>query len=81
MKKAEKFEDVETVMERFMINLFKKRLREDRPDLDNLDCTWSEVRAILEAHFGRVTRVAAQNEYKLVNLFRTAVDEVKTNRT
>jgi hypothetical protein len=80
MKRAERLGDMETGMERFMINLFKKRLREDSLDLNNLEGTWSEVRAILEVHFGRVTRAAAQNEFKLVNLFRIAIDEMKANQ-
>jgi hypothetical protein len=81
MEKAEKFGDVESAMDRFMINLFKKRIREDRLDSTNLKGAWSEVRAILQAHFGKVTRGAEQNQHRLVTLYRIAVDEVKTNQS
>jgi hypothetical protein len=81
MEKAERFGDMESAIDRFMINLFKKRVREDRLDPNNLKGTWSEVRAILQAQFGRVTRGAEQNQHRLVTLYRIAVDEVKTNQS
>lgn len=81
MEKAERFGEVESAIDRFMINLFKKRIREDRLDLTNLKGAWPEVRSILQAHFGKVTRVAEQNQHRLVTLYRIAVDEVKTSRS
>ena len=80
MEKAATFRNVEREMERFMINLFKKRIREDGLNPRNLKGNWTEASAILQAHFGKVTRMADQNQHRLVNLYRLAVDELKPNR-
>jgi hypothetical protein len=80
MKRAEPFRDVEREMERFMINLYKRSIRKGRLDPTNLKGNWAEAGAILHAHFGKVTRMAAQNKHKLVNLYRAAVDELKANQ-
>ena len=71
------FRDVEAETERFMINLYKRRIREDRLAVNTLRGNWSEARAILRTHFGRVTRIAEQNQHKLVNLYRVAIDELR----
>ena len=81
MKRAETFGIVEREMERFMVNLYKRSIRKDGLDPKNLKGNWSEAGAILQAHFGKVTRTADQNKHKLVNLYRIAVDEVKANQS
>ena len=81
MKRAEPFRDVEREMERFMVNLYKRRIQKDGLDPKNLKGSWSEASAILEAHFGKVTRMADKNKDKLVYLFRAAVHEVKANQS
>lgn len=80
MEKAERSGEVESAVDRFMINLFKKRIREDRLDPNNLNGAWSEVRVILQDHFGKVTRGAEQNQHRLVTLYRIAVEEVRMNQ-
>lgn len=81
MKRAEPFRDVEREMERFMFNLYKRSIRKDGLDPKDLKGNWSEAGAILQARFGKVTRMADQNKHKLVNLYREAVDELKANQT
>lgn len=81
MKRAEPFRDVEREMERFMVNLYKRSIRKGGLNPENLKGNWSEASAILKAHFGKVTRTADQNQHRLVNLYRVAVDEVKANQS
>ena len=81
MKRAEPFRDVEREMERFMVNLYKRNLRKDGLDPKNLKGNWAEAGAILQAHFGKVTRTADKHKDKLVYLFRAAVHEVKANQS
>jgi hypothetical protein len=68
-------------MERFMVNLYKRSIRKDGPDPQHLKGNWSEAGAILQARFGKVTRMADQNRRKLVSLYREAVDQLKANQT
>ncbi len=81
MKRAEPFSEVEREMDRFMVNLYKRSIRKDGLDPRNLKGNWSEAGAILQARFGKVTRMADQNKHKLVNLYREAVDELKAKQT
>jgi hypothetical protein len=81
MKRAEPFSEVEREMDRFMVNLYKRSIRKDGLDPRNLKGNWSEAGAILQARFGKVTRLADQNKHKLVNLYREAVDELKAKQT
>lgn len=69
--------DVEAAVQRLMINLYKRKIREDGRNPNTLNGNWSEVSDILRGHFGKVTRVAEQNSEKLVGLYRIAVDELK----
>jgi len=80
MKRAEPFRDVEREMERFMVSLYKRGIRKDGVDPKDLKGTWAEATTILKAHFGRVTRMADQNQHRLVTLYRLAVDELKANQ-
>jgi hypothetical protein len=80
MKREEPFRDAEREMERFMVNLYKRSIRKDGLDPKNLKGNWSEAGAILQARFGKVTRMADQNKRKLITLYREAVDELKANR-
>jgi|MudIll2142460700_1097286.scaffolds.fasta_scaffold1027829_1 hypothetical protein len=77
MEKPQAFTDVEAAMKRLMINLYKRKIREEGCNPHNLNGNWSEVSDILRGHFGKVTRVAEQNSQKLVGLYRIAVDELK----
>lgn len=80
MEKAASFRNVEWEMERFMINLFKRRIRQAGLNPRNLKGNWPEASTILQVHFGTVTRMADQNQHKLLNLYRVAVDELKPDR-
>jgi hypothetical protein len=80
MKGAEPFSDVESEMERFMVNLYKRSLRKEGLDLRNLKGNWFEAGAILRARLGKVSRTAEENKHRLVTLYRIAVDEVKADQ-
>jgi hypothetical protein len=80
MERAEPFRGVEREMERFMVNLYKRSIRKGGLNPENLKGTWSEASSILKAHFGKVTRMAEQNQHRLVTLYRVAVDEAKTSQ-
>jgi hypothetical protein len=81
MKRVEPFSEVEREIDRFMVNLYKRSIRKDGLDPKNLKGNWSEAGAILQARFGKVTRMADQNKHKLVNLYREAVDELTAKQT
>ena len=81
MERAEPFRDVEREMERFMVNLYKRSIRKGRLDPKSLKGNWAEARTLLRAHFGKLTRMADQNQHRLVTLYRVAVDEVKANQS
>jgi len=80
MEKAASFRNVEREMERFMINLFRRRIRQAGLSPKNLKGDWSKASAILQAHFGKVTRMADQSQHKLLSLYRVAVDELQRDR-
>ena len=81
MERAEPFRDVEREMERFMVNLYKRTIREGRLDPKSLKGNWAEASTLLRAHFGKLTRMADQNQHRLVTLYRVAVDEVKASQS
>jgi len=67
-------------MERPMVNLSTRRIRHAGLNPRDRKGNWSEASAILQAHFGKVTRMADQNQHKLLNLYGVAVDELKPDR-
>jgi hypothetical protein len=77
MEKRVTVDDVGEMADRFMINLYKKRIRETKLDPRQLRGTWSEASDLLKSHFGRLTRVMDNNQGKLLNLYRTAVRELR----
>ncbi|HYR01730.1 MAG TPA: hypothetical protein VES58_00185 [Syntrophobacteria bacterium] len=80
MERAEPFRDIEREMERFMVNLYKRTIRRGGLNPKYLKGDWAEARTLLKAHFGKVTRMADQNQHRLVTLYRIAVDEVKASQ-
>ncbi len=80
MENESTFRDVEALTKRFMINLYKKRIRETNLDPRRLEGTWAEASRILKEHFGRLSRVMDQNTHKLLSLYRIALEEVRNDR-
>jgi hypothetical protein len=80
MNRATTFTSAEAMMERFVINLFKRSIRGAGLNPKNLKGNWSEASVILEARLGKVTRIAEENKPRLVTLYSIAIDEVKANR-
>ena len=78
MERADITTDVCEQTNRFTINLFKKKIIERELDPRQLEGTWPEACDILEAHFGRITRVMVQNSSKLLTLYRIAVLELNS---
>lgn len=69
--------DVGVMADRVMIDLFKKKIREMGLDPEGLKGNWAEARDILRRHFGKVSRIMANNQRKLRSLYQTALKELK----
>ena len=80
MERAEPFRDIEREMERFMVNLYKRSIRRGGLNPKHLKGDWAEASTLLKARFGKLTRMADQNQHKLLTLYRIAVDEVKASQ-
>ena len=81
MEKDDRITDVGEMKDRVMIDLFKKKITEAKPDLSQLRGSWSEASDILKAHFGKITRTMVSNENKLRNLYQAAIDELRKEST
>ena len=77
MQKAALITDVQDMTDRFMIVLFKKKIREIKLDPKALKGTWSEASSFLEAHFGKISRIMDNNEFKLLSLYLKALKELR----
>ena len=69
--------DVGQMVDRVMIDLFKKNIRETGLDPKGLEGNWAEARDILQRHFGKVSRIMSSNQNKLQRLYQTALKELK----
>jgi hypothetical protein len=69
--------DVGEMTNRLIIDLFKRKIHETELDPERLKGSWDEACEILQRHFGKVSRVMVQNEYKLHYLYRTAIKELQ----
>jgi hypothetical protein len=69
--------DVGEMTNRLVIDLFKRKIYETELDPLRLKGSWNEACEILQSHFGKVSRVMVQNEYKLHSLYRTAIKELQ----
>jgi len=69
--------DVGEMTNRLIIDLFKRKIQETGLDPERLRGSWEEACAILQSHFGKVSRVMVQNEYRLHSLYRTALQELQ----
>jgi hypothetical protein len=69
--------DVSEITDRLAIDLFKNKIQETQLDPNRLEGTWVEACSILRDHFGKLSRIMIQNEYKLHSLYRAAIKELK----
>ena len=69
--------DVAEITDRLAIDLFKHKIQETQLDPDRLKGTWVEACSILREHFGKLSRIMIQNEYKLHSLYRAAIKEIR----
>lgn len=69
--------DVAEITDRLAIDLFKNKIQETQLDPNRLEGTWVEACSILRDHFGKLSRIMIQNEYKLHSLYRAAIKELK----
>ncbi len=69
--------DVGEMTNRLIIDLFKMKIHETELDPERLKGSWDEACEILQSHFGKISRVMVQNEYKLHSLYRAAIQEIK----
>jgi hypothetical protein len=72
----EKDIDIREMVDRVMIDVFKKQIQETELDPKRLKGTRAEAREILQSHFGKVSRVMTLNEFKLQRLYKTAIKEL-----
>ena len=77
MEKAALITNVQEMTDRFMIDLYKKKIMEIKLDPRELTGTWSEASYFLEAHFGKLSRIMDNNEFKLLSLYLKALKELK----
>jgi hypothetical protein len=69
--------DVYEMADRVMIDLFKKKIQETNLNAGQLKGSWAEAIDILRNHFGKISRIMDQNQYKLHNLYQIAIKELK----
>jgi hypothetical protein len=68
--------NVEKMTDRLTIDIFKRKVQQTVNDPRQLRGTWVEACDILQSHFGKLSRIMVQNEYKLHSLYRTAIKEL-----
>ncbi len=76
-RSEETIRDVTEMTDRLTIDLFKKKIKEEKLDPQRLRGTWGEASAILQSHFGKISRIMIDNEYKLHSLYLAAIKELK----
>ena len=69
--------NVGEMTDRVMIDLFKKKIQEAGLNPKLLKGTWQEASDILESHFGKISRVMANNSDKLRTLYKAALKEMR----
>ena len=70
--------DVDRIMDRLMIDLYKGQIRKTKLDPRTLTGSWDEACTILKVHFGRIDTVIQSNEGRLLSLYRVAIRELRT---
>lgn len=72
--------DLETLTNRVMIEIYKKRICEENLAPERLQGTWAEASRTLAEHFGKLSRVMDQNASKLLKLYRIALKEIREDK-
>ena len=70
--------DVDRIMDRLMIDLYKGQIRKTKVDPRTLTGSWDEACTILKVHFGGIDTVIQSNEGRLLSLYRVAIRELRT---
>jgi hypothetical protein len=69
--------DVDRIMDRLMIDLYKGQIRKTKLDPRALTGSWDEACKILKVHLGRIDTVIQSNEGRLLSLYQTAIRELR----
>ncbi|HYA01746.1 MAG TPA: hypothetical protein VEI04_01355 [Syntrophobacteria bacterium] len=69
--------DVDRIMDRLMIDLYKGQIRKTSLDPQALKGSWDEACTILEVHFGKLDDVVHSNERRLLSLYQAAIRELR----
>ncbi len=72
--------DVHKMADRVMIDLFKQKIQESNLNSGQVEGTWAEASDILRSHFGKISRIMIQNEYKLHSLYQMAIKELELSK-
>ena len=70
--------DVDRIMDRLMIDLYKGQIRKTKLDPRTFEGSWDEACSMLKVHFGRLDHIMESNEPKLLSLYRTALQELRS---
>jgi hypothetical protein len=70
--------NVDRIMDRLMVDLYKGQIRKTKLDPGTLTGSWDEACKILRFHFGRIDTVIESNEGRLLSLYRLAIRELRT---
>jgi hypothetical protein len=71
------YTDVDRIMDRLMIDLYKGQIRKTKLDPRSLKGSWDEACRILKVHLGRIDAVIQSNEGRLLSLYQTAIRELR----
>jgi hypothetical protein len=72
MEKPGALPDIDRIMDRLMINLYKGQIRKTRPDPRTLKGSWDEACTILEVHLDKLVHEVHSNERRLLSLYQDA---------
>lgn len=70
--------DVDRIMDRLMIDLYKGQIRKTKLDPRTLKGSWDEACSILKVHFGKLDTVIESNGPRLLSLYRAALRELRS---
>ena len=79
MKKNHAMYDVDEMKDKLMIDIFKKKIQEEKLDPNRLKGSWIEASRLLIAHFGKLSSIMEVNQYKLLALYQLSLMELQTD--
>ena len=79
MKSNGPIRDVDEMKDRLMIEVFRKRIQEEKLDPSLLKGSWTEARDLLIAHFGKLSGIMEANQYKLLALYQLSIMELESS--